>query len=473
MADLETVDIPAVEVLSTGGPVHGQGSPPEGDFWTLTDLRAMAAAARELADEIQPPNKIGHSDAQNLVKNSALPAATPGEMPAVGWLDPTTARVVEDGSGGGKLVMDAKAVPKKFAALIESGAYRTRSVELSRVTSQATQKVYDWVVTGLAWLGAKLPAVQTLDDVYALYEARQLDKPDDVRAIVLYADGTTAVWGPDTSFAALRDDVSEALNGPMTGGATEPRFWVCDISLDQKSALVQDYYNDGDDGWIVPFTVGTDGEVKIAVSSDWQPVEQAWVASDDTDDLAYARKLLAAAPEKSRRAESRPMDLTLTDEQVTAVREKLGIEGDAEITPETLVEAAEARANELAEAKKTAEERKNESDTETVEQLRKLEADLEAEKKRSFEQRRDADIKEALRTRELEPADVEKWEKRYETLGEETARELLFELPERDTIREYGRDDDGSQPSAEERRNENAELNEIFPGADLPTGAVA
>jgi hypothetical protein len=112
VADLETVDIPAVEVLSTGGPVHGVGSPPEGDYWTRDQLEAMAAAARELAAEIKPPNKIGHSDASRSLRNSALAVPTPGEMPAVGWLDGSTARVV-DGDDGVEavLVMDAKAVP--------------------------------------------------------------------------------------------------------------------------------------------------------------------------------------------------------------------------------------------------------------------------------------------------------------------------------------------------------------------------
>jgi hypothetical protein len=118
--------------------------------------------------------------------------------------------------------MDAKAVPKKFAQLVDAGAYRTRSAELSRITSQVTQKVYDWVVTGLAWLGAKLPAVQTLDDVVALYERAELDPPENVRAYVVYAAGETIVWAPDSSFRSLQDDVFEALNGPPTGGMNEP-----------------------------------------------------------------------------------------------------------------------------------------------------------------------------------------------------------------------------------------------------------
>jgi hypothetical protein len=53
---------------------------------------------------------------------------------------------------------------------MEKGAYRTRSSEIKRYASQVTEKSYDWVVYGLALLGNNTPAIQTLDDVYKLYE---------------------------------------------------------------------------------------------------------------------------------------------------------------------------------------------------------------------------------------------------------------------------------------------------------------
>jgi hypothetical protein len=385
-----------------------------------------------------------------LLQNSNLPIPTPGEMPAVGWLDGSTARVVDDANGLSKLVMDAKKVPKAFSQLVDVGAYRKRSSELeahalgeiSSVTSQVTGKTYDWVVTGLAWLGAKLPAVRTLDDVVKLYEDAGIEVPSgaarqEFRAFAA-AEGTV-VWAPDSSFQSMRDDVNEALNGPPTGGMNEPRFWVRDVNVAGDRALVQDYYSDGCDGWVIPFTRAVDGTVTVAPSSDWQPVEEGWVAAAKE----YERKF-------SRAAEPRLMELTLTDEQAAALREKLAIDGDAELTPEALTAAAETRANELADAKAkadAAETRKNESD-ELGEKVRKLETDLKTEQTRRFESERDADIKEALRTR-IEPADKEKWEKRYETLGVEQARELLFELPKREAIREFGSDDDGREDDAD------------------------
>ncbi len=109
----------------------------------------MVAAHRELGDELKPPAKIGHA----------------GDAPAVGWL--SNLRVSDDGT---KLLSDVKHVPRRFADLVKAKAYRTRSVELSKITSQRTGKKFGWAVTGLAWLGGKVPAVRTLDDVVTLYE---------------------------------------------------------------------------------------------------------------------------------------------------------------------------------------------------------------------------------------------------------------------------------------------------------------
>lgn len=98
-------------------------------------------------------------------------------------------RVAGDG-----LLADVRAVPRKFAELVKAGAYTGRSVELSRMTSQRTGKKYDRVVSALAWLGDKLPAVNALEDVRALYQgsgelvrAYQLDTRAEGEALVAAA----------------------------------------------------------------------------------------------------------------------------------------------------------------------------------------------------------------------------------------------------------------------------------------------
>jgi len=77
-------------------------------------------------------------------------------------------------------------VPKGLSSLIDAGAYRTRSVQLRKYTSQKTGRRYDWVVSGLAWLGGKMPAVRTLADVVKLYE----DDDDVERRFVQVEDAT-------------------------------------------------------------------------------------------------------------------------------------------------------------------------------------------------------------------------------------------------------------------------------------------
>lgn len=147
MTALATETFRGVQLLEADVRIHGQGSPPEGDLYTVGDLNRIAAAHRELAGELSAPAKIGHDSA----------------APAVGWLE--NVRVE-----GRKLLADVQAVPRRFAELVRAGAYRTRSVELSRVTSQRTGRRYNDVVTAVAWLGARLPAARTLDDVIKLYE---------------------------------------------------------------------------------------------------------------------------------------------------------------------------------------------------------------------------------------------------------------------------------------------------------------
>lgn len=146
MSALETVDLAGVEILAADVTIHGRGSPPEGDRYSVGDLRAIASANRELETELRPPAKIGHGKGG----------------PRVGTL--ANVRVAGD-----KLLADVRDVPRRFADLVRARAYDGRSVELSRFESQRTGKRYDLVVSALAWLGDQLPAVHTLDDVAALY----------------------------------------------------------------------------------------------------------------------------------------------------------------------------------------------------------------------------------------------------------------------------------------------------------------
>jgi len=431
--ELETVDLIGVEILSTGGPVHGVGSPPEGDFWTTDDLRAMAAADAELGDEIKPPNKLGHSDQQTLLENSGLKPPSPGELPAIGWLE--NLRLNADGT---KLLADVMSVPKTVADIITAGGYRTRSVELSKVTSQATGKVYDWVVTGLAWLGGKMPAVRTLDDVVALYH----DDGVILQRVVAYAAGEIA-WSPDQGYYALRAQVLEALNGP--GDAMiDGRFWVRDIADDR--ALVMDYFEDEETAWIVPFTRTADG-VEVADRDEWTRAAMAWVETARD----YEERALELQPRSAKGApDTRPVTAPkFTDEQRRTFAEATGL--DIEKVTDELLEKAGVSSEEPQERNLEADERfrqLEEKATTAAETARKLEQELAEERKRSF-------VESVLSAGKAAPGARAEIEAMYDA-SPDAARKFFDSVkPNDDLSREYGSGElgDDDTPEAQEKRD--------------------
>jgi hypothetical protein len=159
--EFPTEDMDGVTLMKVGGPYFGKGSPPEGDYFTEERLQRIASDTAEIVNELTPPNKIGHSKEQTFARAS-FPQFADDDMPALGWVSNVRYEA-------GKILGDLKRVPAKFSRLIDSGAFRKRSVELGRAKSQTTGKDYPQVIRGLAWLGAKAPAIRTLDDVVALY----------------------------------------------------------------------------------------------------------------------------------------------------------------------------------------------------------------------------------------------------------------------------------------------------------------
>lgn len=193
--ELETRDFIGVDILAAGGPYFGGGSPPEGDMWTEAQLEELAATHRELA-EVRSPIKLGHSKDQPLLRESGLVDAA--GAPAAGWLENYR---VGTGDKAGKLLVDLRKVPARLAGLVESGAFRTRSVELASYTPPTPGAKPRTIVSALAFLGGRMPAVRTLDDVVALYEAAPHvaipgDPPEGVRVLDYTVNGDAARLEP-------------------------------------------------------------------------------------------------------------------------------------------------------------------------------------------------------------------------------------------------------------------------------------
>lgn len=175
---LPTRDLTAIPVMAAGGPFRGRGSPPEGDYYTEDDLRVIARDTNAVIDEVDPFTKLGHNSEQILARRSGM---YDDDAPATGrWRN---FRVE-----GGKLVGDVVGMPAKLARLFEAGAFGKRSVEFKPYESQKGRGRFDRVIRAVALLGAKAPAIKTLDDVVALYGDDEIDDADLV--VVEYAETT-------------------------------------------------------------------------------------------------------------------------------------------------------------------------------------------------------------------------------------------------------------------------------------------
>jgi hypothetical protein len=194
---LPTRDLLGIPLMAVGGPYRGRGSPPEGDFYDEERLRRVAEDSNRVVDEIRPVNKIGHNSGQLLARRSGF--FDEDDQPATGFW--RNFRVE-----GGKLLGDVLGVPKKLADLIEVGAFGRRSVEMKPYESQRGKGRVESPIRYVAWLGAKAPAIKTLDDVVSLYGDDEND--DDDMVIVEYAES-----GAPTAELDLRIDLEPIANG--------------------------------------------------------------------------------------------------------------------------------------------------------------------------------------------------------------------------------------------------------------------
>jgi phage I-like protein len=161
------------------------------------------------------------------------------------------------------------------------------------------------------------------------------------------------VWDATTGYVQRMAEINEALNGDVY----PYRYWVMDVG-DGKALVCE-----GDDYWVVPFTVGDDGEAQVAPSSDWMPAEQQWVSAPAEAMRAVADTVISATTVPDDRPESskaqQPLDdndggAAATDQGGEmpdhAIAAALGLPDDA--TDEEIVTAAK-RAKERSDAAKS------------------------------------------------------------------------------------------------------------------------
>lgn len=183
---LATRDLTGIPLMAAGGPFRGTGSPPEGDFYDENDLAEFARQTNAVVEEVDPFTKLGHNTHQMLARRSGL--YTEDDQPATGrWRNFR----VEGKGAAARLVADWIGAPEKLARLFEARAFGKRSVEIKPYESQRGKGRFDRVIRAVALLGAKAPAIKTLDDVVALYGDDEIDDAD-VRVIEYEEAGETS-----------------------------------------------------------------------------------------------------------------------------------------------------------------------------------------------------------------------------------------------------------------------------------------
>lgn len=147
----KTHNISGVEVFSVGTW--------NGQTFTEQDLDKMVESFKTTSDTVRPFLKLGHDDEQKLLQKEGLPAA--------GWVGNLYRK-------GGKLIADFVDIPKKIYELIEKKAYRKVSIELFK-NVEILDKKFDFLISGVALLGAETPGVLNLNDILAQFKISGYD----------------------------------------------------------------------------------------------------------------------------------------------------------------------------------------------------------------------------------------------------------------------------------------------------------
>jgi len=116
------------------------------------DLASIANSFGNLKEFVQPPLKLGHNEEQALKD---------GDF-ALGWIEDLW--VDQDDKGKDKLYAKITDVPEIVYQAIKRKLYRKVSIELD-FGVEHKGRYYAYVLTGMALLGAQLPAVSTLNDI--------------------------------------------------------------------------------------------------------------------------------------------------------------------------------------------------------------------------------------------------------------------------------------------------------------------
>ena len=219
-----------------------------GDVYTHEDLEDIESSYVELGESLKPYFKLGHDPKQKV-----------SGRPAIGWIKGVVKR-------GAKLfATEIENVPIRIAQLIQKKAYGRISSEIYwNYVDSTTGKKYRRVLKAAALLGGETPAVDSMDDVMALYGYAGVYKDERGEVHICLTkddegDAEMEAWerrytelkvdydklmekneGLDTSITDLtkeRDD----LKGKVAALAEERDKAKTELTKQEKTGVVQKY----------------------------------------------------------------------------------------------------------------------------------------------------------------------------------------------------------------------------------------
>lgn len=439
-----------VEIIEVGTNWHAS----TGDI-TITHEHLVAAVAAMDDPAVRAPIiKLGHVDGRFNARLNEDGSVGDGQ-PAFGKLE--NLHLSEDGM---TLLADEVGIPRWLDEAMPS-AYPRRSFEGWFNLTTATGRTHGLVITGLALLGEAYPAITTLEDIQAIYEASSIDELKMITASIdeeaLFVTATQAPVRREKLDAAINvDDVRRQYYESLT--SEQMWWWIREQYVDPPQLIVDD-----DDGTLYRVTYTTDGD--SVEFSDPVPVQIVYqdtkvAASSNRPCVVYATK---DASRTDTLANSAQED-ALTKEQL----EKLGLAEDA--TPEQIDEALDklvtASAGQVSEGEVTEgdEDDDPQADEETPVQPitpapddttvtvdKEVFAGLQVAAQQAGElwrererQRRDGAIEAAIKSGRIFPARRAHWQKQWDA-DPEGAAQTLASLEPVVPLTEIGHGDTGEQ----------------------------
>jgi hypothetical protein len=307
--------------------------------FTREDL-AEAVGAVDCPSVRNPVIKLGHSEPDT----GEAPGIRWDGEPAVGWVG--NMALADDGS---TVSGDYMGVPSWLAGALPS-AYPDRSVEIAHNFPCQAGHVHPCVITAVALLGVVPPGIgtlQSLQDVAALYQAATV--PDDVKPVtVTFRREDPPMPDPKPIKAAVSsEDIRRAYyDGP---GASSWSTYICEMQMDPLQLITID--ESSGDYARVPVTLkGEDITFGDAIPVAVEYVDKKIAASGWSMD---AERVLRASlrgepepapapapvpePEPVPAPVSQEAHVEFNEEQLRAVRSRLGLADDAEVTPDQLL----------------------------------------------------------------------------------------------------------------------------------------